>query len=375
MRVIDGDSHFVEPLDLWERFIEPKYRDRAACFRRDPASGELRLVIDRRALEGLSAKDILSTIAAFGQKEEGRGLEEFDPSRALNPDLYDMEKRIRFLDEEGIDTQIIYPTLALAWECMLTDPDLAAAHCMAYNTWAFGICGPHKRRLCPVAHISLLAPELAVRELRRVAKLGGRSALVAAIPINGRSFGHPDYDPVWAAAQDLDMAIGVHLSFYPGFGGSQWYRNQNPGYSYMFLQMGIKQEPRTALTTMVIDGVFERFPRLRVATVEAKSGWVGEWVERMDYFYQYTGKGTRMKRAASEYFTRNIWIGADPDEKMLPPVVQLLGDDKFFIGSDYPHAEGYMRPIETARDNLSRSLPARSVDKILGANAAIFYGV
>jgi predicted TIM-barrel fold metal-dependent hydrolase len=211
--------------------------------------------------------------------------------------------------------------------------------------------------------------------MQRVAKLGCRIALVTAIPINGRSFGHPDYDPVWATAQDLDMAIGVHLGFYSEFGGSQWYRNQDPGYPYMYVQMCIKQEPRTALTTMVIDGVFERFPRLRVATVEAKSGWVGEWIERMDYFYQYTGKGTGMKRPASEYFARNIWIGADPDEKMLPPVVQFLGDDKFFIGSDYPHAEGYVKPIETARKSLAGALPAHSIDKILGGNAAKFYGI
>jgi hypothetical protein len=146
MRVIDGDSHFVEPLDLWERFIEPKYRDRAAGFKKDPASGELSLVIDGQVLKGLSGKDILGTIAAFGQKEEGIDLEDFDPSRAIDPDLCDMEKRVHFLDVEGIDAQVIYPTLALAWESMLLDPDLAAAHCMAFNTWAFGLCDPHKKR-------------------------------------------------------------------------------------------------------------------------------------------------------------------------------------------------------------------------------------
>jgi len=107
--------------------------------------------------------------------------------------------------------------------------------------------------------------------------------------------------------------------------------------------MNVIQDRRIALATMVYDGVFERFPRLRVATIEGASGWVGEWLERFDYRYKYMRHTSRMKRPASEYFARNIWISADPEERMLPLMVQFAGDDKFFIGSDYPHAEGLRR--------------------------------
>jgi predicted TIM-barrel fold metal-dependent hydrolase len=125
---------------------------------------------------------------------------------------------------------------------------------------------------------------------------------------------------------------------------------------------------------MVYDGVFERFPRLHVATIESSSGWVAEWIDRLDYRYSYMGRTTQMKRSASEYFARNIWISADPEERSLPYMVELVGDDKFFIGSDYPHAEGFVHPVEKARHALRR-LPATSVDKILGDNAARFFGV
>jgi predicted TIM-barrel fold metal-dependent hydrolase len=81
-----------------------------------------------------------------------------------------------------------------------------------------------------------------------------------------------------------------------------------------------------------------------------------------------------MKRTAREYFDRNIWVNGDPEEKMFPLMVQFAGDDRFFIGSDYPHAEGFVRPVQKARAVLS-SLPAASVDKILGANAAHFYRI
>jgi predicted TIM-barrel fold metal-dependent hydrolase len=81
-----------------------------------------------------------------------------------------------------------------------------------------------------------------------------------------------------------------------------------------------------------------------------------------------------MKRPASEYFARNIWISADPEERMLPLMVQFAGDDKFFIGSDYPHAEGFVDPVRTARERLS-SLPVESVDKVLCVNARKFYRI
>ena len=142
----------------------------------------------------------------------------------------------------------------------------------------------------------------------------------------------------------------------------------------MFLSMNVIQDPRMALTTMVYDGVFERFPRLRVATIEAASGWVAEWIDRLDYRFSYMGHTTQMKRPASEYFARNIWISADPVERTLPYMIELVGDEKFFFGSDYPHAEGFTAPVANARKALVR-LPESSVNKVLGDNAARFFGI
>ena len=119
---------------------------------------------------------------------------------------------------------------------------------------------------------------------------------------------------------------------------------------------------------------FERFPRLRVATIESGSGWVVEWMDRLDYRYSYMGHSCAMKRPASEYFARNIWISADPTERLLPYMVELAGEDKFFIGSDFPHAEGFVNPIVNTRKALAK-LPELSINKVLGDNAAKFFGV
>jgi predicted TIM-barrel fold metal-dependent hydrolase len=372
MRVIDGDAHFLEPLDLFERYIDPRYREQAMKVAQDPTSEAKKFLVDHKPMKIFDVEAFLGAVAGYGQKEEGHDLSNFDRYLYHSAQWQDMNKRVQFLDEEGFEKQVIYPTLGLFWEGEIDDPRLADAHCRAYNTWIFEMCAGQKSRLFPAAHISLRDPQLAVQEMERIAQLGGRTIFVAAAPIKGRSFGHPDFDPVWAAAQDLDLSIGLHLVGHAHYTGSEWYRDRDPG--FMYLTMSIIQDPRQAVTTMVYDGVFERFPRLRVATIEAMVGWVGEWLERVDYRYKYMGQTSQMKRTAREYFDRNIWVNGDPEEKMFPLMVQFAGDDRFFIGSDYPHAEGFVHPVQKAREVLS-SIPTTSVDKILGANAANFYRI
>ncbi len=374
MKIVDGDSHFIEPLDLYLQYIDPEYRDRAMHVAEDPTSGKQQMLVDGKRMR-LGTKDIdemLSIIVGYGQKEEGSALNEFDRSLMSGGDWQNMDKRVQFLDAEGLDHQILFPTLGLLWEGEVQDPGLAAALCRAYNTWAFEVCSGHLDRLFPAAHISLRDPALAVQEVQRVAKLGAHTIMVGSAPVNGKSFGHEDYDPIWAAAEDANVAVTIHPAGNKEYLGSAWYKNRNPG--FMFISMGNIQDPRMSLSTMIYDGVFERFPKLRAATVESMGSWVGEWIERFDYRYQYMRHTSQMKRPIREYFARNIWINADPSEKLFPLIVQFVGDEKFFVGSDYPHAEGFTKPIETMRGLLS-GLPAASLDKILGANAAAFYGI
>jgi predicted TIM-barrel fold metal-dependent hydrolase len=372
MLAIDADSHFVEPLDLYEKYIDPQFRDRAFKVQTNPATGLRQMVVDNKALQLLDVEELLSAISGYGQKESGHDLSNFDRELPYSAEWEDMNKRIKFLDQEGFAAQVIYPTAGLLWEDSVSDPVLADALCRAYNTWALELCASQKDRLFPAAHLSLRDPELGVRELQRVAKLGCHSVFVGAAPHNGKSFGDPIYDPLWAAAQDLDLAVGLHLVGHAHYPGSEYFRGRDPG--FMWVTMNVIQDPRIALATMVYDGVFDRFPRLRVATIEAMAGWVGEWLERFEYRYKYMKHTSRMKRSPTEYFAANIWVSGDPEERMFPIMVQFAGDDKFFIGSDYPHAEGFVDPVRKTRERLS-SLAPESVEKILGTNARRFFRI
>jgi uncharacterized protein len=117
-RIIDADSHFMEPLDLWERYIEPKHRPRCLRFEREP-DGNYAMLLDGKRTMGLGEftnRELLGVAVGYGQKEEGLNLTSFDPAAIFNHSLEDMDRRIRFLDHEGTESQLVYPTLGLFWE-------------------------------------------------------------------------------------------------------------------------------------------------------------------------------------------------------------------------------------------------------------------
>jgi predicted TIM-barrel fold metal-dependent hydrolase len=370
--IIDADAHFAEPLDLWLRYIEPHYRERAFHVRRDPETGLQQAIVEGK-ISPLEPPEffrhVIPLLIGFGQHERILELTYEDGI----PAAYDPGERVKWLDAEGIDKQFIYPTWGLFWEGDIEDPALAAAHCRAYNNWLWEVCSPYHDRLVPVAHLSLRDIEGAVTELRRVAKLGMKAVFVGSRPHQGRSFGHPYYDPFWAEAQEIGIPVGIHLVVWADYMGSAWYKRAGAS-KLMYSSMMTRLDTRQAFTTMIYDGVFERFPRLKVVLAETQSGWLVEWLDGIDHRYQYLGQLSGMKRSANEYFQRQVWVSVDPEERTLPATVTLLGEDKFFFGSDVPHAEGYTNPVAEARKQLA-SLPERVQQQILGENAAKVYGL
>ncbi len=159
---VDADGHILEPPDLWETYLEPRYRDRA-----------LRFVTDDDGLEALeiggepsmlSRKGSPSVLGAMGDPDL-RSIQ-LDPDRTyLREAPYgsmDPDQRIELLDAEGIDAAVLYTTVGLLWEAELDDPELSQAYTRAYNRWICEFCAGHDR-LVPTAHLSLSDPVAAAR--------------------------------------------------------------------------------------------------------------------------------------------------------------------------------------------------------------------
>ena len=202
---VDADGHILEPSDLWERYLEPRYRDRA-----------LRIVKDDNGLDELeiggqrsrmSARGFPSTLAAMGRRnlrDMARDPEvTYDnhaPASATEP-----KARLELLDAEHIDAAVLYTTTGLLWEAELDDVELSQAYCRAYNRWICDWCSDGAGRLIPTAHLSLGDPEAAARELERAVGDGARGGFVAPFTHSAKPLGHPDHDAAFAAAQDLDV--------------------------------------------------------------------------------------------------------------------------------------------------------------------------
>ncbi len=401
--LIDADGHILEPPDLWERYLEPKYRDRALRIRVGDDGFEF-LEVDGRRAELTSATLLASLGGMKKLRELGAKVEELNASRRdavgarakdrhklfdslgnANPaDTYlagcapgamDMKERVEILDHEGMANAVIYPTIGLLWEAELFDIELSSAYCRAYNRWITEFCQDSGGRLAPIAHLSLGDPIEAARELERAVKAGCKGAFVCPFTITRKPHGHPDHDPVFAAAQDLGVPIGIHPTLEPpnwgvhqrfdGMAWADWYLD-------LFAAQGVPQ----AFGTLFQYGVFDRFPRLKVVVLESGAGWIGYWLDRGDAIYRRTALGStvQLKEKPSYYFKRQCYISADPDERSIAAMTGLIGDDRFFWASDYPHPDHPGNYLEELRGMVEGMTPKARAG-VLGHNVASAYGL
>lgn len=370
--VIDADGHILEPPDLWERYSEPKYRDRA-----------IRIKVDERGLEYLELDGKKSKLSAHGTLGflggMGKTAKETIPSpertylRGAPFGSMDAKERTQLLDQEGTEKAILYPTLGILWEAEVEDPEISSAYCRAYNRWIIDFCKDSGGRLLPIAHLSLGDVDEAVRELERAVKAGAIGAFVAPFTVTKKPHGHPDHDPLWAKAQELDVPVAIHPTLEPvatnphlrfiGMGHKTgWYYNVFAGFG-----------SQMAFTTFFQYGVFDRFPQFKLVVLESGAGWVGFWIDRMDAFYKVpVGASCKLKELPSTYLRRQCWISADPDERALTKLVDYIGTDRLMWATDFPHPDHGGHYVRELQEMLA-PLPLSVQRQIAGENVRKLY--
>ena len=338
---VDADGHILEPPDLWETYLEPQYRDRA-----------LRIIHDKDGLEMLeiggkpsrmSVKGFPSTLGAMGDPDL-RSMQ-LDPERTYMSEApfgsMDPDERLKVLDAEGIDAAILYTTVGLLWEAELEDAELSQAYTRAYNRWICEFCSGSPR-LIPTAHLSLSDPAAAAKELERAVAEGAAGCYVAPFTHDAKPLGHPDNDPVFAAAQDLDVPFAIHPTFEPQWTkGARFGTWENVKELRLLTSVMASDGVRQQFTTLFDYGIFDKFPRLKVLVLESGGGWIGYWLDRIDAVYGHTfiGKRVPLKDKPSDYFRERIWISCDPDERSIAALADRFGASRFLWASDFPHAD------------------------------------
>jgi predicted TIM-barrel fold metal-dependent hydrolase len=362
---IDADGHVLEPPDLWETYLEDKYRNRALRIRVDDDGWEY-LEIDQRPSQR-SRKGSLGLLGAMGDEDmrprPDRRYADNMPFGSADP-----AERLELMRQENLETTLLYPTIGLLWEVELTDPELSLAYCRAYNRWIADFCRDSGGALVPIAQLTLLDVEGSTRELERAVKDGCKGAWVN--PFNHHRVIHGDarHDPLFAKCCELDVPLAIHPTFTPhaaAEGIFEWPREGRAWGEAIWLRAIVQQ----ALISFFSLGTLERFPTLRLGVLEAGSGWIGALLDRLD---AYSESLNINRPSATEQFRRQCFISGDPDETAAPHIIDHVGAQCFMWATDYPHPD---HP-HTWVDDLTRyaeRLPPGTREKVLGENVRRVY--
>jgi predicted TIM-barrel fold metal-dependent hydrolase len=367
--VVDADGHILEPLDLWTSYIDPSFRDRAPrLVKRE--NGQEQLVIDEQKL-GDSQRSI-GRIGAVGARQ---GVVAADTMEYKDgkPGGFDPHKRIPDMDADGIDAAFLSPSLGL-FSGAIQDPALAAAVCRAYNRWLADYCQPYPERLFGVAMLPMQSVDLAIAEMRFAKKeLGFKGGFIRPNPYNNKMINHPDYEPFWAAAEDLDFSIGFHEGGSSGMPTVGVDRFEGRGARHI---VSHTMEMMLACLAVIWGGVCEKHPKIRIGFLESGGGWIAPWLDRMDRHFDDQGfNDSGLTTRPSELFRRNCWISFEPVEGSLKVLADYVGPHKIMWATDYPHPDGFFPGApDMVRKQLVGLSPATQ-HGVMAGGALGFYGM
>jgi predicted TIM-barrel fold metal-dependent hydrolase len=376
-RIMDSDIHVLEPHDLWVRYIEPAFRDRAPRFAPIEGSAYEGWQFDGKVFPAFFDRPDRLRLARV-RKEKAR-VRHLATGRYRDPaeDLPggDPHSMLQAMDREGIDVSIVFRTMAshlIAVDGL--DPALAAAVCRGFNNWLGDFCDKDRARLKPAALVPLHDPRLAVEEARRAVRdLGAVAVILSNHPVNGRPWYDTHWDPLWTEAERLGVPVTFH--------GIQMAYQEHIGRRFMdnfalAHAAGHPIELMLAMGSLLTGGVFARFPGLRAAFLEGSCSWVPWWLWVLDERVEKFGDDVRfpLTMTPSEYFRRHCWVSVEPDEALAAQTIATLGDDNIVISSDWPHDDSaYPRATDSFLE--LEGVSADSKRKILWDNCARLYRV
>lgn len=356
MPVIDADAHVYEDTSRW-RALAAARPDWVGS----TTSGDHTVY----AVEGRPYPQ---------QAGRGRGA---PVDAATNPaaaaGAWDVQVRLRDMDREGIDRQVLYGSFAIG-VTSYRDPGLAADVARAFNDWMLDdVCAADPARLLAVATVPLQSVTRAITEAEYAR---GRAAVAVTIPpvLGDRNLDDPGLLPFFEACADLDLAVGVHGA--PGMQLAQPGADRFENYAQVHA-LSFPVDQMVAFTALAMGGVLDRFPTLRVAFLESGIGWVPYFVYRVrEHFEKLSHMVPDMHSDPRELIERGqCYFSFECEEQMLEEYVAHLGDTSIVWASDYPHwdsdfpgtvAEARTRATPLGDDGLAR---------VLGGNAERLYGL
>jgi hypothetical protein len=350
-KIIDLDSHLVGDVPSWERFIDDAWK--AYLPKRLPVKPDerVRTLVGNRIMIG---------------SEVGRQAGE--KPNWVRPEDLSPEGRVALMDRAGIDVAVLSPNspaIDLVW--YPDDPELSAAYCRAQNNYMAYFSSELPERLKWAGLIPWQDRDLAVAELRRTAANGMKGLNFKAVPVAGREWSDPYYDPVYDELERLGLPIIIHETKTGSIGQERFADN------FFFSHMvGRVLEAMVGAMVFICGGVLERHPNLKLVVLETGASQMPWWLARMDEHYEKLPELVPwLKMTPTDYFKRQVFVGCEPfEDPLFEWAVELLGDDNLVLATDTPHWDSAL-PEDSIKPVIeSTRLSDGTKEKVLGSNAA-----
>ncbi|MBW2390165.1 MAG: amidohydrolase [Deltaproteobacteria bacterium] len=365
--VISSDCHAGLPPERYREYVDPQYRE----------AFDAALPIQNAAMQEASERFLIADINAEWRAGHESGLE----------GAWDHAERIKVLDGDGCAAEIIYQDgitemntppfgagLGMPTEGITAELQWAGAR--AHNRWISEFCSITPDRHAGLAIIPMLWDvELAVKEIRWAHSNGLRGILIPTQWGKLDSYAHPKYDPVWRICEELGMVLNIHSGAAPM---ADYGTGQGMVGAYISEVGFFAARP---ITLLIWNGVFERFPGLRLMVSEATAIWVPEYLQLLDFRYEITPYSAKLgdytshlKRKPSEYFHDCVYMGASCMPRREAELRHEIGVENLLWGSDYPHPEGTWPETRKQMVDTFHDIPEDEIALMLGGNAAKLFG-
>jgi len=362
----DADNHYYEATDAFTRHIAPKMAKRAMQWAE--INGRQRLLVGGKICKFIP-NPTFDPVAKPGSLDEyfrGRNPKSqsmrdlFGDLEPIRPEYRDRDARLAVMDDQGVDGCFLFPTLGVGMEEALAhDPEALVAAFHAFNLWLDEDWGyAYKERIFAAPMITLVDVDAAVAELDEV--LAGDARIVcikggpAHTPLGLTSPGNARFDPFWARINEAGVTVGIHsgdagygryVDDWESFGEMEAFR-----YGPLRIVLTSDRPSFETMAALVCHGVFDRFPNVRVATIESGCEWVLNLNKKLTKVYGQLSDS--FPSDPMETFRQHVWVAPYPEDD-IASVKDVIGVDHLLFGSDWPHAEGLAEP-RTFADDLRR---------------------
>ena len=371
--VISSDSHIVEPPDLYTQGMPAKLLERAPLIKRYTTE-------DGKEADAWFLGDVqvatLGAVTQAGRRFEDASSQDFVSIwEDVREGAYQPEAMLTELEMDGIWGAVLQPSQGLFWY-HLEDSELLSGICYAYNSWIADFCRTNPGRLRGIGMVNVDDPQAAGAELKRCAELGLAGAFVPVTPLPGRPYRDPMYEPLWAAAQEHQMPLLLHLATQ---------RANVPGceisFSFAtFTPAGLRPTQdywvRYALTDIIFAGVCERYPRIKIGSVEHEISWAPHWLKQMDFTYVnrpvYANYKSKDGFLPSDYWHRNMF-GVFQEDEVGVELRHRIGLDNMLWGNDFPHSESTWPKSMEFLDSMFAGVPDNERRQLTYDNAVSLF--